>query len=90
MNHQILMDLASAAAGACLDVVIRRVLAARSPTGKRNLYNRGYVHASSSLLTGEATPDSLLDLANNPFHQNEFDEGIKQAVWDFTRQGNRS
>ena len=83
MNHQILIDFAVVVAGTCLYVVVYNLLTSKSKTSKVNLYNRGYNHAASSLLRGESTPNSLLEVAYNPFHQNEFDEGIKQAVRDF-------
>jgi predicted metallopeptidase len=83
MNHQILIDFAVVVAGTCLYIVVTRLFSMNSTTSKVNLYNRGYVHAASTLLRNESTPDSLLELAHNPFHQNEFDEGIKQAVHDF-------
>ena len=83
MNHQILIDFAVVIAATCLFIVVRSLLTSKDTTSKVNLYNRGYTHAASSLLRQECTVDNLLELAHNPFHQNDFDAGIKQAVRDF-------
>ena len=83
MNHQILLIFALVVLVICVYLVASRILASSNTLEIGNRYNRGYAFAASALFKNESTPDKLLDLAIPPFHRNEFDEGVKQAVRDF-------
>jgi hypothetical protein len=50
---------------------------------KHRLFDSGYTYALESLAKNKLTPNELLEQAHNPFHTDEFDQGIKQAVRDY-------
>jgi hypothetical protein len=52
-------------------------------------YKRGYDYAKKALLENMLTPSTLLNMASTAFDPNQFDAGIKQAVWDHQSDARR-
>lgn len=64
-------------------LLIRAWASASLSKARLRALDAGYKFAKSKLISGELTPDALLDMAHNAFDVNDFDRGVMKAVHDY-------